>query len=103
MRAFVLGNEDCVLGFSLVHVDGSYVRDRETLDRALDRVLADETIGMLLISADVAAWSQERIDGLKVKSLRPLVVEVPGEASHTTYPSLQAFVQRAVGIHLGGN
>jgi len=103
MRTYVLGNENCVLGFSLVHVDGTCVRDKASFDRELNVALADESIGMLLISADVAAWSQERIDDLKVKSLRPLVVEVPGEQSHQTFPSLQEFVQRAVGIRLGGS
>lgn len=103
MRTYVLGNENCVLGFSLVHVDGTTVRDRAALERELDRVLADESIGMLLISSDVSAWAQERIDALKIKSLCPLVVEVPGEMSHKTYPSLQEFVQQAVGIRLGGS
>jgi len=102
MRVYVLGNENCVLGFSLVHVDGTVVRDKASFERELDRLLGDESIGMLLISSDVSAWSRERIDALKVKSLAPLVVEVPGEMSHKTYPSLQEFVQRAVGIRLGG-
>ena len=103
MRVFVIGNDDCVLGFSLVSVDGEIVRDGNELRAALDRCLADKTIGLLLVAADVAQWARERIDALKVSSLVPLVVEIPGQEEFTTYPSLQNFVQQAVGIRLGGS
>lgn len=103
MRAYVLGNENCVLGFSLEHVDGKFIRNGDELEAALNTCLADGTIGLLLVSADVAEWSRERIDRLKVSSLEPLVVEVPGEESEAALPSLAEFVQRAVGIRLGGS
>lgn len=102
MRPYVIGNEDCVLGFSLVSVDGEVARNAKDLATALDHCLADKTIGLLFITADVACWARERIDALKVNSLTPLVVEVPGAQPGATYSSLQDFVQRAVGIRLGG-
>lgn len=103
MRTFVIGNEDCVLGFSLGNVGGQIVRTAEQLEQALDSCLADKTIGLLLVTADVACWRRARIDDLRVSSLTPLVVVIPGEQEETHYPSLQEFVQRAVGIRLGGN
>jgi len=103
MRIYVLGNEDCVLGFSLAGVEGQAVRQPEGLRDALDRALADGTIGLLLISHDVADWERERVDLLKVTSLAPLVVEIPGaEDAPGKAPSLREFVQRAVGVRLGG-
>ena len=102
MRMYVLGNADCVLGFSLVGVDGEAMRDAEDLRRHLALCLADKTIGLLLVSGDVAEFDREHIDALKVNSLQPLVVEVPGETRGQDYPSLQEFVQRSVGIRLGG-
>jgi V/A-type H+/Na+-transporting ATPase subunit F len=102
MRTYVLGSENCVLGFSMVGVDGRAVHSADELTQALDECLADRTIGLLLVSADSGDWARERIDALKANSLSPLVVEVPGEREHTTYSSLKDFVQRAVGISLGG-
>ncbi len=102
MRTFVLGNQDCVLGLSLVGVDGRPVSNSEELAEALDQALADRSIGLLLITSDVAEWLRERIDTLKVQSLTPLVVEIPG-LKGANYPSLKEFVQRAVGISLGGH
>jgi V/A-type H+-transporting ATPase subunit F len=103
IRTYVIGSENCVLGFGLVGVDGRTVRERAELERALDACLADETIGILLISSDVAALARERVDELKVGRLSPLVVEVPGQRDEGAYPSLREFVQRAVGVKLGGN
>ena len=102
MKPYVIGNDSAVLGFALVGIDGRMVRNAEELDLALDRAMNDRTIGLILVTADVAEWSRERVDNFKVNSLSPLVVEIPGETTGTTYPSLQDFVQRAVGIRLGG-
>jgi V/A-type H+-transporting ATPase subunit F len=99
---YVIGNQDAVLGFSLVGVDGRTVRNAGELASALDACMSDETIGLLLVTADVAMWARERLDELRVTSITPLVVEIPGEATGTRYASLTDFVQRAMGIDLGG-
>ena len=101
MRAYVIGNENCVLGFSLAGVGGQHVRDYAGLSEALSACLSDKTIGLVLVTSDVADFARDRIDALKVSSLTPLVVEIPSEESDRSYPSLQDFVQRAVGIRLG--
>ncbi|NLG48651.1 MAG: Vacuolar H+transporting two-sector ATPase F subunit [Chloroflexi bacterium] len=102
MRTFVIGNENAVLGFSLVGVDGRVIHNAAEVNQALDNCLEDKTVGLILVTADAADLARERIDELKVTSLTPLVVEVPGEKAGWTYPSLKEFVQGAVGIRLGG-
>jgi len=103
MRIFVIGNQDAVLGFSLVGVDGRIASDAQEVQEALTTCLADRTIGLLLITSDAAVLARERVDELKVNSLAPLVVEVPGQRSGEEPPSLKDLVQRAVGISLGGS
>lgn len=103
MRIFVIGNQDAVLGFSLVGVDGRIVTDAQLVREALEASLADRTIGLLLITSDVAEHVRERVDALKVSSFAPLVVEVPGPEVDEQPPSLKDLVQRAVGISLGGS
>ena len=102
MRMYILGNQDAVLGFSLVGVDGRIVTDAEQTKEALDAALADRSIGLLLITSDVARFDRERVDALKVNSLTPLVVEVPGAEVEEQPSSLKDLVQRAVGVNLGG-
>jgi len=103
MRILVIGSQDAVLGLSLVGVDGRIVADAQQVKEALDASLADRTIGLLLITSDVAEYARERIDALKVSSFAPLVVEVPGPGMDEQPPSLKDLVQRAVGISLGGS
>ena len=102
MRMYAIGSLACVLGLSLVGVDGRVVRDAAQLADALDACVADDTIGLLLVSSDVAQLARERIDALKAESMAPLVVEIPGEQPVTGGPSLRDAVQRAVGVGLGG-
>lgn len=101
-RIFVIGSDDCVLGFSLVGVSGVAVQNQDELEGSLERALNDDSVALLLVSSDVAAWQRERIDALKVSSMHPLVVEIPGPTKEATAPSLREFVQRAVGVNLGG-
>lgn len=102
MKIFVIGNQDFVLGFSLVGVDGQVAHDRSGLEQILQTAMANPKIGLILVSSDVAVHARERVDALKINSVSPLVVEVPGEGDDTSYPSLLDFVQRAVGVRLGG-
>ena len=103
MRIRVVGNEDATLGFALVGVDGRTVRDADELRLALDEALGDPSVGLLLVTRDVAGWARERIDTLKISSLTPLVVEIPGPgASGEAATSLHDLVQRAAGVRLGG-
>lgn len=101
MRMYVIGNENCVLGMALVGVQGRMVHNAVELGAALDTALADKSIGLLLVTSDAAAMARERVGRLKVHSMTPLVVEIPGEDPGATSPGLRDFVQRAVGVSLG--
>lgn len=101
MKTYVIGNEDAILGFSLVGIQGRAVRDSAELEAALQACLADKAIGLLLITGDVAQFARERIDALRLSSLAPLVVEIPGSQGEAPGPSFREFVQRAVGVSLG--
>jgi len=96
----VISNESCVLGFGQTGVPGRVVHTAAEVEQALNDCLADPTIGIVLVSADVAALSRARVDRLKVNSIRPLVVEIPGPEGKPMR-SLRDFVQSAVGISLG--
>lgn len=102
MRTFVIGNENCVLGFRLVGVQGVVARTAEHLHTALRDALDHPEIALVLVTSDVANLDRERMDELKISSTRTLVVEIPGQGEASAYPSLTEFVQKAVGISLGG-
>jgi len=100
-RTVVIGNENCVLGFALLGVTGYVVRADTDMDRALNASLGDRNVGIVLISSDAAALARERVDKLRINSINPLVVEIPGQDATRGMPSLKERVQAAVGITLG--
>jgi len=103
MKAFVIGSDSCVLGFALAGLEGITVRSKDQVDAALDLLMGDPGVALVLISADVAALARDRVDELKINSLQPLLVEIPGQHTGTSYPPLREFVQRAIGVQLERN
>jgi V/A-type H+-transporting ATPase subunit F len=101
MKAFVIGSQEAVLGFSLVGVRGRPASTPEQLEAALDAALATPDIGIVLVTADAARLSAARMEHLKLRSTVPLVVEIPGpEGVSPDQPSLSEVVLRAIGIKL---
>ena len=83
-------------------VDGRVVHDQQEMMATLAACVGDGSIGILLVSSDVASLAREHVDELKVSSMAPLLVEIPGQGVGDAYTSLRDFVQRAVGVNLGG-
>jgi V/A-type H+-transporting ATPase subunit F len=101
MKLLVLGNQDAVWGFALAGVHGQIVTTGEELQRVLDRILADEEVGVVLITEDVADLARQRVDTLKVRSTIPLVVEIPGpEGPSPDRPPLSEMIRRTIGVKI---
>jgi V/A-type H+-transporting ATPase subunit F len=99
MKVLVIGNQEAVLGFSLVGVNGKTVTTASETNQALDEALASEEAGIVLVTEDVARLIETRMDQLKLRSTVPLVVEIPGpKGVGTGRPSLNEVVLRAIGV-----
>ena len=101
MKVFVIGNQEAVLGFSLVGVRGKAVASAQEINQALDEALSNTDAGIVLVTADAAEMVQARMDLLKLRSTVPLVVEIPGPMGlGPDQPSLNEIVLRAIGVKL---
>jgi len=99
MRVMVIGNQDAVLGFSLVGVHGKAVTTAKETNQALDEAMSSDDTGIILVTEDVAKLVETRMDQLKLHSTVPLVVEIPGpQGEETDRPSLNEVVLRAIGV-----
>ena len=97
----VIGSEDAVWGFALAGVRGQVVTTAEELNHALDAALADERTDILLVTEDVADLARQRVDTLKVRSTRPLVVEIPGPAGpNPDRPPLSEVIRKTIGVKI---
>ncbi len=101
MKVLVIGNQEAVLGFSLVGVNGTAVKTAAEVNQALDEALANPEAGIVLVTEDVSRLIQARMDHLKLRSTVPLVVEIPGpEGMGADQPSINEIVLRAIGVKL---
>ena len=100
MRLFVLGDEDAVLGFSLTGARGMVAQTPEDVERGLNQALDDATIGIVLITADAANMIRARVDGLKIASEMPLILEIPSSKGVYTKVSIRRFISEAIGVSL---
>jgi V/A-type H+-transporting ATPase subunit F len=101
MKIMVIGHPEAVLGFSLVGVHGQAVESADEINQALDQALEADDIGIILVTEDVANFIKERMEGLRLHSTVPLVVEIPGPRGRPPdQPSLREVVMRAIGIKI---
>ncbi len=101
MKVLVIGNQQAVLGFSLVGIQGRTATNAAEVNQALDDVLAQKDVGIVLVTEDVGRLVGPRMDNLKLRSTVPLVVEIPGpEGVRSDQPSLSEVVRRAIGIKI---
>jgi V/A-type H+-transporting ATPase subunit F len=101
MKLLVIGNPEAVLGFSLVGVSGIKATNETEVNSALDEALKIPETGIILVTEDVGALIEARMNDLKMRSTVPLVVEIPApEGVRPERPSLREVVMRAIGIKI---
>ena len=101
MKVLVIGHPEAVLGFSLVGVHGQAAGTAAEANRALDEALSTPDVGIILVTENVAALIQARMDELKRQSTVPLVVESPGpEGTRAERPPLSEIIRRALGVRI---
>ena len=101
MKILVIGHPKAVLGFLLVGVDGQNATTADEVNQALDNALTDATIGIILVTGNVAEMIRPRMEQLQLHSTVPLVVEIPApEDVQPEQLSLNELVFRAIGVKI---
>jgi V/A-type H+-transporting ATPase subunit F len=100
MRYFVIGDEDTVLGFSLVGTNGAVVKNAEEAHNVLNKALEDRDNGIIIITQDIADMVREVVDHYIFSETFPLIVEIPNRMSGGVSRDLRALVNKAIGVAL---
>lgn len=94
-------NVDTYTGMRLAGVDGVVVHERAELHDALQSVMADKTVGIVLLTEKLGHEFPELVDEMKLKRKLPLLVEIPDR--HGTGRSknfITSYVNEAIGLKL---
>ena len=100
MRYFVIGDEDTVLGFSLVGTQGMVATNVAEAQNALEKALEHKEYGIIIITENVADMIKAQVDRYLFSETFPLIVEIPNRFSEGGSKDLKKLVNEAIGVSL---
>ena len=100
MKYFVISdNADTQTGLRLAGIDGVIVHEKDEVHAAIQSAVGDKSIGILLITENLARMCDDLIYDLKLKLHSPLLVEIPDRHGTARTPdSITRYVREAIGI-----
>lgn len=102
MKMYLISdNVDTYTGMRLAGVEGVVVHERQALKEALDKVVIDRTIGIVLITEKLSIEFPGMIDDIKLNRKLPLVVVIPDRHGTGRRPDfITSYVNEAIGLKL---
>ncbi len=98
MRSYLLARDrEAVLGLRLAGIEGEIIPDANRLASRLQELVADPTIGLVLLTSPVIALDPKGVETLRREVSETLFVEV-GEDQGTD--RLRAKIREAVGLKI---
>ena len=102
MTFFVLGEEDVVLGFQFVGIQGIIADTLEESLKEFDKITAGGDygeIGVLRITEKISSMLDEKIMQWQLAGKYPLIVEIPGMEGHLEgKKSMLDSIRKAIGL-----
>ena len=102
MKMFLISdNIDTYTGMRLAGVEGVVVHERQELKDALDKVLAEKEIGIVLLTEKFGRDFPDLVNDLKLSYKTPLFVEIPDRHGTGRKPNfITDYVNEAIGLKL---
>lgn len=102
MKMYLISdNVDTLTGMRLAGVEGEIVHGRKEAKAAVEKVLEDRTLGILLITEKLSFEIPELIDEIKLNRRQPLLVEIPDRhGSGRQENFITTYINEAIGIKL---
>ena len=102
MKLYLISdNIDTYTGMRLAGVEGAVVHERQQLKEELDKVLADKSIGIVLLTEKFGREFPDMIDHVKLECKLPLIVEIPDRhGTGRKADFITSYVNEAIGLKL---
>ena len=101
MTFFVLGDEDVLLGFQFVGIQGKIADNAEEAKAEFGKIINGDygEVGVLLITEKVSTYIPDVILKWQLAGKYPLIVEVPGMDGHLEgKKSMLESIRKAIGL-----
>ena len=102
MKMYLISdNIDTYTGMRLAGVEGAVVHEKQELKAEIDKVLADQEIGVLLLTEKFGKEFPDITNRIKLERRLPLIVEIPDRHGTGRAPDfITSYVNEAIGIKL---
>ncbi len=102
MRMFLISdNVDTLTGMRLAGIDGVVVHEKQEIKQALDEVLSQKDIGIILMTEKLGKEIPEIVDDIKLNRTFPLLLEIPDRHDSGRRPDfITAYINEAIGIKI---
>lgn len=102
MQMFLISdNVDTEIGMRLAGVAGCVVHKPDEVRDAMDKVLEDKNIGIVLITEKLIKLLPEYIYEIKMKRRLPLIVEIPDRHGYgRDANSIMSYISDAIGLKI---
>ena len=99
MKMYLISdNVDTYTGMRLAGVDGVVVHERDELKQALEKVLSDPTVGIVLLTEK---FGQEFPDIFRLERKMPLLIEIPDRhGTGRQKDFITSYITEAIGLKL---
>jgi V/A-type H+-transporting ATPase subunit F len=101
MKYYIIGDEDAVIGFGMVGVQGRAVKDKGEAEAAFRHALDDREIGIIIITERITQLIKATVDRYLFRERFPLIVEIPDRKGPVPGRiGIREMVNAAIGISL---
>ena len=102
MRMYLISdNADTLTGMRLAGVDGIIVKEKETLEKALNESLKDKNIGIILLTESLGRKFPDLVKTVRTEHKKPLLIEIADRHGTGRRPDfITAYVNDAIGLKL---
>ena len=102
MKMYLISdNVDTYTGMRLAGVDGIVVHEQDELKQALERVLEDKSIGIVLLTEKFGREFPAIIDTFRLERKMPLLVEIPDRhGTGRKKDFITSYITEAIGLKL---
>ncbi len=99
MQFYVIADENTVMGFKLVGLEGEIVESADEARDVLKRAFSSPEIGIIIITEKIAASIREDIEEFVFGHAFPLIIEIPDRTGPMEGRiSIRQMVRSAVGV-----
>jgi V/A-type H+/Na+-transporting ATPase subunit F len=98
VKVVAVGGKAFVTGFVLSGVSGEYVSNPKAALEKVESLSKDPTVGLIMVSDEVAKPIADQLTSLKSKKAIPLIYEVPGPGSKKEKVEYRAMLRAILGV-----